>query len=201
MTMRRLLPILALALGVAAPLAAQEASSLAGARTQRGAELAAVDQRLGGRFPASVALRIHGIIDSATAEGLPAEPLVLRALEGGAKGVKADAIYVALGRLRASMRLAAQAIGLDTPASDLSTAAAALQTGLAPVRLVELRTARGAGSLVVPLGAYLDLTARGAVPDRAWARIMDLARRNAADRAYDDIDPADLVARRPEDRR
>lgn len=201
MSMRSLHPALALVLGLAAPLAAQDASSLAEARTQRGAELAAVDQRLGGRFPASVALRIHGIIDSATAEGLPAEPLVLRALEGGAKGVKADAIYVALGRLRASMRLAAQAIGLDAPASDLSTAAAALQTGLAPVRLVELRSARGAASLVVPLGAYLDLTARGAVPDRAWQRVIDLARRKADDRAYDDIDPTDLVARRPEDRR
>lgn len=195
---------LTLALGlciVAVPLTAQEASSLAGSRLRNAAEMAAVDQRLGSRFPESVALRIHGIVDSAVAEGLPSEPLMLRALEGGAKGVKADAIYVALDRLRISMRRAADALGYGTSGTDLSTAAAALQTGLAPARLVELRNLRGQASLTVPLGAYLDLTARGAVPERAWDRVTELARRGAEDREYERIDPADLVARQPGDRR
>lgn len=200
--MRPLFPALALGLGIlAAPLAAQEASSLAGSRLRRASDMAAVDQRLGSRFPESVAFRIHGIVDSAVAEGLPAEPLLLRALEGGAKGVKADVIYVALSRLRLSMRRAANVLGFETDGMDLSTAAAALQTGLAPTRLVELRSLRGQASLTVPLGAYLDLTARGAVPDRAWERVITLARRGAEDQAYVQIDPADLVARQPGDRR
>ncbi len=200
--MRILSPSLALGLSImAVPLAAQEASSLAGSRLRTPTEMAAVDQRLGSRFPESVALRIHGIVDSAVAEGLPAEPLLLRALEGGAKGVKADAIYAALGRLRISMRRAASALGVETDGTDLTTAAAALQTGLAPARLLELRNLRGRASLTVPLGAYLDLTARGAVPERAWDRVTELARRGADDREYERIDPADLVARRPGDRR
>lgn len=199
--MRRLsLTFIVLAV-MALPLAAQETSSLAEVRRSRDAELALIDQRLGSRFPESVALRIHSIVDSASREGLPVEPLVLRALEGGAKGVPADAIYTALTRLRASLRLAGQALGLGTPPTDLTTAAAALQTGLAPGQLIALRTARGEAPITVPLGAYLDLTARGAVPARAWDRVMDLARGGAEDRDYQDIDPSDLVARRPEDRR
>ncbi len=67
--------------------------------------------------------------------------------------------------------------------------------------MLELRTLRKDRSLTVPLGAYLDLMARGAVAERAWNRVMELARREAADRDYERIDPADLVARQPEDRR
>lgn len=185
----------------AGTLFAQEASSLAGTHLPRPAELAAIDQRLGARFPESVALRIHRIIDSAAAEGLPRDPLLMRALEGGAKGVKADLIYAALERLRISMRRAAAALGPETKGTDLTTAAAALQTGLAPAKILELRTLRGSASLTVPLGSYLDLTARGAVPERAWARVIELARRDAADREYEKIDPAELVARQPEDPR
>ncbi len=185
----------------ATPLAAQDATSLAG-RNQRsalGAE--GVDQRLAARFPASVALRLWTLIDSASQERLPTEPLVLRALEGGAKGVPADRIQTALTRLVGGLRRAAAVLGVETPASDLTTAASALQTGLEPIRLLELRTLRGDRSLTVPVGAYLDLVAQGAVPDRAWQRVIDLARRKADDRDYERIDPADLVARHPEDPR
>ncbi len=192
---------LLLLLLVAAPLAAQDASSLAG-RSQRsalGAE--GVDQRLAARFPSSVALRFWSLIDSARGERLPTEPLVLRALEGGAKGVPADRIQTALARLLTGLRRAATTLGTETPATDLATAASALQTGLEPSRLVDLRSFRGDRSLTVPLGAYLDLVAQGAVPERAWQRVIDLARRKAADRDYERIDPADLVARHPEDRR
>lgn len=185
----------------ALPLAAQDASSLAG-RSQRsvlGAD--GVDQRLASRFPASVALRFGGVIDAAGREGLPTEPLVLRALEGGAKGVPADRIQTALTRLVASLRRAVATLGPETPETDLTTAATALQTGLEPSRLLELRTLRGEKSLTVPVGAYLDLVAQGAVAERAWLRVMELARRHAADRDYERLDPADLVARQPEDRR
>jgi hypothetical protein len=187
-------------LAAIAPLAAQDATSLAG-RPRGGAELEGVDQRLVARFPASVAIRIDALVDSAAAEGLPTEPLLLRALEGGAKGVPADRIHAALTRLQASLRRAKAILGATTTPSDLTTAAAALQTGLEPTRLVELRNLRGSRSLTIPLGAYLDLVAQGAVSERAWLRVMELARRQVNDRDYERIDPADLVARQPEDRR
>jgi hypothetical protein len=197
---RRSLCALALAFLAAVPLSAQDATSLAG-RPRGAAALEGVDQRLATRFPTSVAIRFDAVIDSAAAEGLPTEPLVLRALEGGAKGVAADRIQVALTRLHASLRRARDVLGPPTSAADLTTAATALQTGLEPARLLELRNLRGTRSLTVPLGSYLDLVAQGAVSERAWLRVMDLARRQATDREYERIDPASLVARQPEDRR
>lgn len=193
--------LLTASLLLAFPLGAQDASSLAG-RSQRpalGAE--GMDQRLASRFPASVAVRFGTLIDEAGREGLPTEPLVLRALEGGAKGIPADRIQSALTRLVAALRRAMATLGPDTPETDLATAATALQTGLEPTRLLELRTLRGEKSLTVPVGAYLDLVAQGAVAERAWQRVITLARRQAVDREYERIDPADLVARQPEDRR
>ena len=193
------LSLLALVL-TAAPLVAQDASSLAG-RPRGTAALEGVDQRLASRFPTSVAIRLDALVDSAAAEGLPTEPLVLRALEGGAKGVAADRIHAALSRLHASLRRARDVLGVVAAPADLTTAAAALQTGLEPARLLELRNLRGTRSLTVPLGSYLDLVAQGAVSERAWLRVMELARRDANDREYERIDPASLVARQPEDRR
>lgn len=196
----RLLSSLFSLLALAAPLAAQDASSLAG-RPRGAAGREGVDQRLASRFPTSVAIRLDALVDSAAAEGLPTEPLVLRALEGGAKGVAADRIHAALSRLRASLRRARDVLGAVAAPADLATAAAALQTGLEPARLLELRNLRGIRSLTVPLGSYLDLVAQGAVSERAWLRVMELARREATDREYERIDPASLVARQPEDRR
>ena len=193
--------LLLAAMLLAAPvLAAQDASSLAG-RSRDQTALSGVDQRLVNRFPASVAVRLDALVDSAASLGLPTEPLVLRALEGGAKGVPADRIQTSLSRLLGSLGRARDALGANTSASDLTTAASALQTGLEPTRLVELRSLRGDRSLTVPLGAYLDLVARGAVAERAWQRVVDLARRSSADREYEQIDAAGLVARQPEDRR
>ena len=201
MTSRRTLPLLLAAMGcLLLPLAAQDATSLAGRSANAGA-LEGVDQRLATRFPASVALRLDALVDSAAAQGLPTAPLVLRALAGGAKGVPADRIQTALARLHAALLRARNTLGPATSAGDLTTAASALQTGLEPTRMLELRTLRKDRSLTVPLGAYLDLMARGAVAERAGKRVMELARREAADRDYERIDPADLVARQPEDRR
>ncbi len=196
----RLAALAALMLGGIVTVAAQDASSLAG-RSSNQAALAGVDQRLATRFPASVALRFDALIDSATALGLPTEPLVLRALEGGAKGVPADRIQQSMSRLFSALNRASNALGANTASGDLTTAAGALQTGLAPNRLVELRNLRKDRSLTVPLGAYLDLVARGAVAERAWLKVIELARNNADDRDYEQLDAAGLVARQPEDRR
>lgn len=196
----RLTTLGALMLATSLPLAGQDASSLAG-RSRDQAALAGVDQRLVNRFPASVALRFDALLDSATASGLPSEPLVLRALEGGAKGVPADRIHQSMSRLLSALTRAHSALGPATPSGDLTTAAGALQTGLEPQKLVELRNLRKDRSLTVPLGAYLDLVARGAVPERAWLTVIELARRGVDDRDYEQLDAAGLVARQPEDRR
>ena len=160
-------------------------------------ELVAQDSRLVQRFGEPVASRLAATIDSAEHEGLPTEPLVLRALEGQAKGASTDQIVGALGRLRNALRTARVTLGPDAEPVELTTAAAALQAGVPESRLAELHQLRGGMSVSAPLGAYLDLIARGASADRAWNRISDLARRKASDAQFVHLSPTDLTRDAP----
>ena len=91
-----------------------------------------------------------------------------------------DQIVAALSRLRGALRTARATLGPAAPSAELTTAAAALQAGVPEPRLAELHQLRGGMPVTAPLGAYLDLIARGAKADRAWSRISDLARRRAS---------------------
>ncbi|MEO5825953.1 MAG: hypothetical protein ABIR59_08705 [Gemmatimonadales bacterium] len=157
---------------------------LGGARAQ--------DSRVMSRFPAPVATRVNALVDSALRAGLPTEPIVLRALEGHAKGIDPDRIVAALSRLRMALQVARAALGPASSTIELTTAAAALQAGVAEQRLVELHQIRGTQSVTTPLGAYLDLVARGAQPDRAWAHVANLARRRAGDAEFVRLMPRDV---------
>lgn len=154
--------------------------------------LHAQDARLTDRFATPVAVRLGAMIDSAEHEGLPTDPLVLRALEGQAKGASSDQIVGAVDRLRDALRISRRTLGNGATAVEMTTAAAALQAGVPEARLAELHKLRGGMSITAPLSAYLDLTARGAPADRAWDRIADLARRRAADAEFVRLKPADL---------
>lgn len=148
------------------------------------APLAAQDPRLAARFSPADAQLLTGVIDSAAAIGLPREPLVLRALEGAAKGAPATRIRQVLVRQREAMHDARDLIGADADATELATAATALQQGVPRTHLAELRAWRRDRPITVPLGAYLDLMARGTPSNRAWDQVAALARRNAADREF-----------------
>lgn len=152
----------------------------------------AQDPRLAQRFSEPVAARLAATIDSADHEGLPTEALVLRALEGQAKGASEDQIVAALTRLRGALRTARTTLGPAAPEPELTTAAAALQAGIPEPRLAELHQLRGGMPVTAPLGAYLDLIARGAKADRAWSRISDLARRRASDVEFVRLTPTDV---------
>lgn len=154
--------------------------------------LRAQDPRLTERFGLPVASRLTATIDSADHEGLPTEPLILRALEGQAKGASPDQIAAALARLRGALRTARATLGPSAPEPELTTAAAALQAGVPEPRLAELHQLRGGMPVTAPLGAYLDLIARGAKADRVWSRISDLARRRASDAEFVRLTPADV---------
>ncbi len=85
---------LALAVVVAAaPLAAQ-----------------AVAPRLDGRVPADVARAVAEIARDAAARGLPVEPLIQKAIEGGAKGVPAERVITAVRVLAARLEEARGAL-------------------------------------------------------------------------------------------
>jgi hypothetical protein len=157
----------------------------------------AQDSRLAARFPSAVAQRIGALVDSVALEGLPTEPVVLRALEGAAKAVPPDRILLVLDRLRGSLRVARAVLGSGADATELTTAATALQAGIPEEQLVELHGMRGKHSLTAPLGAYLDLIQRGGPRDKAWNRVRDLIQRGASDADFVHLTPADLDTKLP----
>jgi hypothetical protein len=153
------------------------------------AVLPAQESRIAARFPAAEALAITALIDSAAQTGLPREPLILRALEGAAKGIPGSRVRVVLGRYRDAMTRARDVVGQGGDPTELATAAAALLEGVPPAHLAELRQLRGTKSITVPLGAYLDMMARGTSPAIAWDRVNGLARRKAADQEFARLSP------------
>jgi hypothetical protein len=156
------------------------------------APLIAQDSRLADRFPPALAARLSAAVDSASRDDLPAEPLVLRALEGQAKGATADQIVAAVIRLREVLRTARTTLGTAAASTEMTTAAAALQAGMPQFQLAELHKLRGALPVTAPLNAYLDLTAHGTPADRAWTRISELARKRAGDGEFVRLGPADI---------
>src|SRR5438093_286781 len=55
-----------------------------------------VAARLGGRLPPAVVTAVRQLADSAAARGLPVDPLVDKAIEGGAKGVPGERVVAAV---------------------------------------------------------------------------------------------------------
>lgn len=162
------------------------------------APLAAQDPRIAARFPATEVIAITALIDSAARAGLPREPLVLRALEGAAKGIPGPRVRLVLARYRDAMTRAQEFVGPGGDPTELSTAAAALLEGVPPAHLAELRRLRGNQSITVPLGAYLDLMARGTSAATAWDRVTVLARRKAPDQEFARLAPGLRPNARPE---
>jgi len=100
-----------------------------------------VRARLEGRVPAANIPVIDSLVGVATAEGLPTEPLVQKAIEGGAKHVSGERIVSAvalnLEQLRQSKALLVRAG--DTPpvtAAEVTAVASVMKRGL-PTPLVE----------------------------------------------------------------
>ncbi|MES2124116.1 MAG: hypothetical protein V4503_05450, partial [Gemmatimonadota bacterium] len=58
------------------------------------------------------------------------------------------------------------------------------QAGVPAAKVAELQKWRAGRPLTAPLGAYLDLVARGTPGEAAWSQISELAQRRAPDRDY-----------------
>jgi len=155
---------LVLALGLAtAPLAAQSGNGAS---------------RLAGRVPAAALPAIDSIIATAVAESLPTEPLVQKALEGGAKHVPADRLVSGVRRgllqLRAARLIVARAVpGQTPPEGHVAAVSAALARGLpAPIveRLLNVAPNESPGPA---LHAAADLIAHRFDPDSAADLLVD----------------------------
>ncbi len=134
---------------------------------------AAQDPRLK-RLDAGTRPLVAALLDSARAAGLPAEPLVQRALEGTIKGAPGDRIVAAVRRLAADLGRARDALGPAASPPELEAGAAALRAGAAPAVLTELRRTRRQ-PLTVPLAVLADLVASGVPADSAATAVLALA--------------------------
>jgi hypothetical protein len=145
--------------------------------------LAAQDarDRLAGRVPPSTLIVLDSILQDAAREGLPTEPLIQKALEGGAKGIDADRIVAAVGasatQLRSARALLASA-GESRPGdpSEVTAVAAALSRGVSP-QLVGRLTAVLPGEPTGPaLHAVADLVGHGFPEDSSVDLMVEAAR-------------------------
>jgi hypothetical protein len=128
--------------------------------------------RLEGRVPAAALPGIDSLIVQAVAESLPTEPLVQKALEGGAKGIPVDRLVNGVRHGLVQLRDARAIVTRANPAratldGDVAAVAAALARGLDP-RLVERLLAAAPAEPPGPvLHAAADLVAHGFPPDSA----------------------------------
>jgi hypothetical protein len=144
-------------------------------------EAQANDDRLRGLFDPPTFASLHAVLDSARAAGLPAEPLIDKALEGAAKHANGDRIVLVVRDLSARLADARSALGGYGTADELSAGNAALRAGIAPTTLADLRRLRHNEQVTIPLAVAAELVARGVRPDSASAQVLRLAAAGARD--------------------
>jgi hypothetical protein len=132
------------------------------------------DTSLDARVPAAAATAVREIAGQAAARGLPVEPLVQKAIEGGAKGVPADRIVAAVRALAEGLERARGALrdaGLEQPAPDaVEGGAEALGAGLSPRQVRDLvRASRPPYAPALTLRVAATLAALGVPPRQALA--------------------------------
>ncbi len=151
-----------------------------------------VAARLNGRVPAEVVPAVAGVAASAASRGLPVEPLIQKAIEGGAKGRPAQQVIAAVRALADQLGAASGALrsgGFDHPDADLVEGGAyALGAGLSVRQVQQLArasrppyepalTLRVAGTLAalgVPPKNSLDLVEALIDAGRSPSDLLDL---------------------------
>ena len=124
------------------------------------APAAAQDARLKSRLDPATLGAVEQLLDSARAGGLPAEPLVQKALEGRSKQAAPERILAAVRSLLGTLRESRLALGQQAQADELVAGANALRAGALPAAVAGMRRQRGR-EITVPLSVFADLVARG----------------------------------------
>ncbi|MDF1505099.1 hypothetical protein [Roseisolibacter sp. H3M3-2] len=182
-TGRRLVGASRTLLGLASALvvAAAPGDAIAQQPAPRGPAPSWLRARPDGRFDATSRVAVERLVDSAHAAGLPAEPLVDKALEGASKRAPREAILKALRTMAADLAVARQALGGQSLADELTAGAVALRGGIEEDALRILRRERPGQPLVVALGVLTDLVARGVPANDASRAVLGLTRAGIAD--------------------
>lgn len=150
-----------------------------------------VGARLDGRVPPEVRRAVQDIAADAAAHGLPTEPLVEKAIEGGAKRVPAERLIAAVRALAARLAGATSAVragGLESPTADVVEGGAdGLSAGLTPGQVSGLvRVSHGPYDAALVLRVAATLAALGVPPQQTVQLVEGLIK--------DGKSPSDLLA-------
>ncbi len=137
------------------------------------AQIGAQDPRLD-RLDPDTRAQVTVVVDSARRVGLPAEPLIQRALEGATKGAPGPRIVTAVRRLSTDLGTARAALGDEASAPELEAGVAALRAGATPQVLANLHGVRRP-PLTMALSVLADLVASGVPADSAAVAVLALA--------------------------
>jgi hypothetical protein len=140
-----------------------------------------VRARLVGRVPPAAVRAIDSIVLLASGDGLPTEPLIQKALEGGAKGAAPDQIVAAVGASANQLRVARALLELANDsrspgAPEVTAVAAALARGVSPQEAERLTTALPGEPMGPALHAVADLVGHGFAERASVDLIVDAAR-------------------------
>lgn len=136
-------------------------------------------------WPPATRANAVALIDSATAHGLPVNPLLSKISEGVAKGAEPERIVTVVRALLGNLRTSRATLGDRLSEAELVAAAGALQSGVTPRALESLRSsARTLPSLTLLFVVLTDLTQRGVEPEQVIDALIRLARAGAGDAAF-----------------
>lgn len=131
-------------------------------------------------LPPAVFRDLAALADQMSGDGIPDEPLFVKALEGQAKRVPPDRLLPAVRAYAGRLGEARRAFGIDATTPLLVAGADALQRGVTPETLRALPADRPRSPMAVVVLA--DLLESGVPADRA----LELLREAMAQRARDD---------------
>ncbi len=138
-------------------------------------------QRLAGHVPPATLAVLDSIVQDAAGAGLPTEPLIQKALEGGAKGEAPARIVSAVAASAAQLRSARALLTSagESPPSDpreVSAVAAALSRGVSPQLVGSLSAALPGEPTGPALHAVADLVGHGFAEDSSVELMVEGAR-------------------------
>ena len=112
-------------------------------------------------FDAAARIELERIISAARQAGLPASPLINRALQGAARKVDGNRVVGVVRAYADSMRVALTLLGPGSVEGELDAGAAALRAGVSREGVREVRRTRAAGQATTALIVLTDLVRRG----------------------------------------
>ena len=118
-------------------------------------------------------------LGSASARGVPTEPLMSKALEGVAKRATPKDIKNAMNALEKRLRRANELLSPSVSVDEMAAGAEALAAGVPEKSVKALRTAAPTRSVAMELGVLTELVARGVPAKQASKLLLDLMARGA----------------------